>query len=71
MNGLRVPVPLREEGEQPSGECKFEAAVAAEGIREFFGEAANVSSRMRNLLIARRDWDIVFFFLVVWPYSLQ
>ena len=53
-----VPVPLREGGEDPSGECKFEAAVAAGGIRAFWGGEASVSSRMRNRLTTRRDWDI-------------
>lgn len=58
-----VPVALREGGEDPSGEGKFEAAVAAGGIRVFFGGSgsgeANVSSRMRKRLTARRDdWDI-------------
>jgi hypothetical protein len=53
-----VPVPLREGGEDPTGERKFEAAVAAGGIRVCFfdgGEASGVSSRMRNRLITRRD----------------
>jgi hypothetical protein len=56
-----VPVPLREGGEDPSGECKFEAAVAAGGIRVFLfnggggGGEASVSSRMRNRLTTRRD----------------
>ena len=70
-----MPVPLREGGEDPFCGCKFEAAVAAGDIREFFvvdvdvvvvvvvgdvdGEAS-VSSRMRNRLTARRDWDICF-----------
>lgn len=59
------PVPLREGREVSSDVCKFEAAVAAGGIREFFGEEASASSRMRNRLIARRDWDIFFLGLVV------
>jgi hypothetical protein len=58
-----VPVPLREGGEDTFCGCKFEAAVAAGGIREFFGGGgeASVSSRMRNRLTTRRDWDILFF----------
>jgi hypothetical protein len=67
MNGLRVgvvPVPLREGGEDSSDGCKFEAAVAAGGIRVFFVGEASVSSRMRNRFTARRDWDIL-----VWSYA--
>lgn len=57
-NGLRA-VPLREPGEGSArawGECKFEAAVAAGGVRAF--DEASVSSRTRNCLTTRRDWDI-------------
>ena len=59
-----IPVPLREGGEDSSGERRFEAAVAAGGIRVCFfdgidgGEPSGVSSRMRNRLTARRDWDM-------------
>lgn len=58
------PVPLREGGEDSSDVCKFEAAVVAGDIREFFGEEGVMSSRMRNRLTTRRDWDIFFFGLV-------
>ena len=58
------PVPLREGGEGSLDECKFEAAVAAGGIREFFSGEVCVSSRMRNRLTARRDWDIWWFGVV-------
>jgi hypothetical protein len=53
------PVPLREGGEDCFCGCTFGAAVAAGGIREFFGGEASVSSRMRNRLTTRRDWDIL------------
>jgi hypothetical protein len=53
-NGLRA-VPLREAGEDTSGACKIEAAVAAGGIRDFW---CGASSRTQNRLTARRDLDI-------------
>lgn len=62
---MRVPVPLREGGEDSSDVCKFEAEVAAGGIREFFGGEVSVSSRMRNRLTTRRDWDILVWVGVV------
>jgi hypothetical protein len=62
---MLVPVPLREGGEDSFCGRKFEAAVAAGGIREFFASGCgagcgevSVSSRMRNRLTTRRDWDI-------------
>ena len=65
-----APVPLREGGEESFCMCKFEAAVAAGGIREFFGGGeASVSSRMRKRLTTRRDWDIFVSGFVCLTYS--